>query len=147
MNPTGEPFGAPPPTVNARAALNIPGILIIVLGALGVLMSLKGLVTPVTADMDTLREMLTAQGQSPEAIAFAEKVLGMVKVLYVVGIIVYGVILFGGVQMRQLKMRPLAIASAFLVMAPCSWMCCLGLPVGIWALVTLFKAEVAQQFT
>ena len=57
------------------------------------------------------------------------------------------VVLFGGIQMLRAKSRGLAMFSSVLVMIPCASVCCvIGIPVGIWALVTLGKPEVKAAF-
>lgn len=58
------------------------------------------------------------------------------------------VVLAGGVQMIRAKSRGLAMFSSVLVMIPCvtSVCCLLGVPIGIWALVTLGKPEVKAAF-
>jgi len=56
--------------------------------------------------------------------------------------------IFGALQMRQLKNWGLSLASAILVLLPCAGCCCLlGLPVGIWAIITLTKPEVKSAFS
>jgi len=58
-----------------------------------------------------------------------------------------GVIVFGSMQMRQLQSFPLAMTASILYMIPfISPCCCVGIPIGIWALVTLNKAEVKSAF-
>lgn len=69
-------------------------------------------------------------------------------IMLVVGLVVAGVIVFGAMQMQQLKSYPLAMAASILSMIPfLSPCCCVGIPVGIWALVVLLKPEVKSAFT
>lgn len=56
-------------------------------------------------------------------------------------------VLYAALQMRQLKNWPLSMAGAIVALVPCFACCCLGLPVGIWALVVLNKPEVRAAFT
>ncbi len=57
------------------------------------------------------------------------------------------VIIYGAVQMMQAKKYKVARAAAILVIIPFTSCCCLvGIPVGIWALVTLGKPEVKAAF-
>jgi hypothetical protein len=56
---------------------------------------------------------------------------------------------FAGLKMRRAEMYGLAIAAAVVNMIPCyQTTCCalFGLPLGIWALVTLMNAEVKASF-
>ena len=57
------------------------------------------------------------------------------------------VILLGALKMMKLESYGFAMASAIIAMAPClSPCCCVGLPIGIWALVMLCNAEVKSSF-
>ena len=62
---------------------------------------------------------------------------------------VAGLTIFAGLKMRRAEMYNLALAAALLNMLPCyQTTCCalFGLPVGAWALYTLFNAEVKASF-
>jgi uncharacterized membrane protein YhaH (DUF805 family) len=68
-------------------------------------------------------------------------------VLAVVAIGVGAFVAYAGMQMRQLRNYTLSMIGAIVAMIPCiSPCCCLGLPVGIWALVVLFKPGVRDAF-
>lgn len=57
-------------------------------------------------------------------------------------------ILFAAIKMKKLESYGLAIAASILALIPCcSPCCCVGIPIGIWALVVLNKAEVKGYFT
>ncbi len=57
------------------------------------------------------------------------------------------VILLGGLKMLKLRNYGLCVAAAVIALVPClSPCCCLGLPIGIWALVVLLKPEVKSAF-
>jgi predicted Zn finger-like uncharacterized protein len=57
-------------------------------------------------------------------------------------------ILIGSVCMMKLKSRQFALATMVMHIIPCAGVCCLiGLPVGVWALVTLQRADVTEGFT
>lgn len=76
----------------------------------------------------------------------------LVKTVWVPGsaVVTLGglVITLGGVQGLRARGRGLVMTSSILAMIPCfSGLCCpLGLPIGIWALVTLGKPEVKAAF-
>lgn len=57
------------------------------------------------------------------------------------------VILYGAIKMKRLQSFGLAMAASILALVPCMTCCCLGLPVGIWALVILNKPEVKGAFS
>jgi hypothetical protein len=57
------------------------------------------------------------------------------------------VILVGGLKMKKLESHGLAVTASILALLPCTSGCCIiGLPVGIWALVVLFRPEVKSTF-
>ena len=56
--------------------------------------------------------------------------------------------LFAALRMRKLQSFGLCMTVSILAMIPClSPCCCVGLPIGIWALVVLNKPEVKPHFT
>lgn len=148
MTPSGAPqsFNPPPPSGDAAAldAVNVPSILLAVMGALGVLFALYGVVgggggiPPQLLDDPNIaqyRGVITAA-------------MGASRGLNVMALLLDGLLIFGALQMRQLKSYPLAMASAIVAMLPCAGCCCLvGLPVGIWALVTINKPEIKAAFS
>lgn len=152
MNPTGQPFGMPSPGAvppagpNAREALNVPGILFIVIGGIGVLLALYGVATSGMSEAQ-LAQAMSDPNFPPQAKEFLSKFAGSGKIINLLALPVYALVIFGGIQMRSLKMYPLAVATALVAMIPCQCACCLGLPVGIWALMVLFKPEIRAQFS
>jgi hypothetical protein len=65
----------------------------------------------------------------------------------VIGAIVGVVVLLGASKMQRLESYGLVYAACLLALVPCvSPCCCLGLPLGIWALVVLNKPEVKSYF-
>jgi hypothetical protein len=56
-------------------------------------------------------------------------------------------IAFGGVRMRQLNGYGWAVTGSILSAIPCTnSCCCVGTPIGLWALVTLFGSDVRLAF-
>jgi hypothetical protein len=73
---------------------------------------------------------------------------GMEIIADVVSIIVSVLILIGASKMKALVNRQYAIAASVLALWPCVSPCCfIGVPIGIWALIVLNRAEVKSQFT
>jgi hypothetical protein len=65
-----------------------------------------------------------------------------------VEILVAAFIIYAALKMRELQQWGLAVAASILAMLPCISPCCIiGLPVGIWSLVVLMRAEVKGAFT
>ena len=150
MNPTGQPFQPPfsePPPPGNRQDLNIPSILIIVMGSLGILFALFGLVRP--SDNEQLSSLMNDPNFPPAAKqAMSAMVGGGAKAMNAFALLLDGLMVYGAVQMRSYKMFPLAMTSAVLAMLPCAGCCCLlGLPLGIWTITILMRPEVRSQFT
>jgi hypothetical protein len=65
----------------------------------------------------------------------------------VIGILLSVLIFIGAMKMKKLESHGLAVAASIVAMIPCISPCCLlGLPIGIWAAVVLFKPEVKSAF-
>jgi hypothetical protein len=63
------------------------------------------------------------------------------------GLLGGGFIIFGAMKMRSLESWGLALAASIVSMVPyVSPCCCLGIPLGAWALVTLLNSEVKAAF-
>lgn len=153
MNPTGQPFhpqlgGAPPPAgPTAKDQLNLPGILFIVFGALGVLFGVYGLISS-GASNEQLDQLLRDPNLPPALKSFFTTMAGPgAKVTNLLGMLLSGLVAFGGVQMRQLKGYGLVVASCVVAMIPCGNCCCVTLPIAVWALTIITKPEVKAQFT
>lgn len=152
LSPTVTGAGPAPADTDGRArALSMisgPAIGLIVVAALGIagqvvsiLMKLLGMgMTGMNGFENT---------QNEEAAKLAQMLGGGVGiVISIIGIIVGIFILFGAVKMKKLENHGLAMTTSIIALLPClSPCCCLGLPIGIWALVILNKPEVKQYFT
>ena len=117
-----------------------PAIGLIVVAVIGFIMQAMSIV------MNLLGVGL-ASTQGPGA-QFQQMLSGVVGIIFaVIGMIVAGFILFGALKMKSLQSYGLAMAAAIIAMVPCiSPCCCIGLPVGIWALLVLMNAEVKAGF-
>ena len=72
---------------------------------------------------------------------------GMIIVLTAIGVAFSILVLFAGMKMMKLQSYGLSMAGSIVAMVPClSPCCCIGLPIGIWALIVLMKPEVKQAF-
>jgi len=142
MGPTG---GA-----NAREAVNVPSILLMVVGGLGVLGALWGLVAPTnTAQL----EQIFATNPDLEQYRDTIETLagGAGRAFNLIPLLLSGLVIFGGLKMRNLESRGLALAGAIAAMIPCLGPgCCICLPTGIaagiYALTVLNKPEVKAAF-
>lgn len=121
-------------------AMLVTGILCVILALVGLVGNLMGATFQpppgeVPPEMKPFFDML-AQMQGPMAI-----VSGLV------GLAISVLIIFAAQKLRNLESFALVVTAAILAMVPCtSPCCCIGLPVGIWVLVVLFKPEVKSAF-
>lgn len=142
-NPAFGGASAPSPAgSNAKDALNLPSVLLLVSGGLGVLMRLAGLVGGGGS-----RQMMGQFANDPRFAQLASLSSGPANIIgNLLGIALSAFVIFGALKMRNLQGHSLALGAAVVSIIPCSGCCCIGLPVGIWALVLLLKPEVKSQF-
>lgn len=155
-NPYGEPVpppvmhpgGAADPGAGARRVKG-PAIGVIVTGTIGLVMSLLSL--PLRGAMlrwyaDMLEGM--QQGEAAEQLrTMIDKPGPFDYIGIVVGVLVGALTIAGGVAMLRLRSWGFALTGAILAALPCmSGCCCIGLPIGIWALIVLLDKDVKTAF-
>ncbi len=65
----------------------------------------------------------------------------------ILGLLVAGFLVYAALEMKKLSQYGLAVAASVVAMVPCVSPCCIiGLPVGIWSLVTLTKPHIKEAF-
>ncbi|TNE84422.1 MAG: hypothetical protein EP330_29865 [Deltaproteobacteria bacterium] len=133
----------------AEEKVNMPGIALIVLGAVTILVSLGRLVLSLLSLIPQLIETLDYGTDALIAFLIGAGLSVVVQVINSgISIIVGGLVAFGGVKLRSLQSPALVYAGSVLAMIPCCSgpCCCLGLPIGIWAIVTMQDEEVKAAF-
>jgi hypothetical protein len=146
MNPN-PPMGGPPgPSGNAKDMVNIPSMLLIIVGAIGALFALYSTIMAFTGGNNAaMAQLANNPDMAKYAAAGSPVVNGLVGLLQVA---VSGLAVFGGLKMRNLQSFGLAMGGAIAAVIPCLGpCCCLGIPFGIWALIVLNKPEVKSSFT
>lgn len=136
-------YPASPLHAQAAARVQGPAIGLIITGALGIVGQLLNLV--VTAvNPQVFRALNNPNNPNfrfqamPPAASMAVNVLELL-----VGVL----IIYGAIRMKNLQSYTLAMTSAILAIVPClSPCCCIGLPIGIWALVVLLDNAVKPAF-
>ena len=135
--------------------VSLPAILLMVLGGLTILFALWGLVGSIgggsAAQMAQLNQVLSNPDLPPQ---FRETMTSYMNFATRSGpfmslfqIVLGGLMGFGGLKMKNLQSYPLAIAASIIAIVPCFNCCyCLGIPLGIWSLIVLNKAEVKTAF-
>lgn len=135
---------------NAKHQVNIPGILLILTGALGLVVGLFGIIQAAVGSNEVDPALLA--GMPPEQ---AELLLQIVQSAQSGGLVINFLVLatsafviFGARKMRKLESHGLAVAASVVALLPCVGpCCCVGLPVGIWSLIVLMKDEIKTAFS
>jgi hypothetical protein len=143
MSPGGSP-------AQAREAVSLPAILLMVTSALTFLYGLYGLVSPVNADqMAQLQQAMQDPNMAPMRGFFEFITSRGGRLTFSLPYLVINALVFlGALKMRGLQSYGLAMTSGILSLIPCCGPCvCVGIPLGIWALVVLRKPEVRAAFT
>jgi hypothetical protein len=140
MSPGGSP-------AQAREAVSIPAILLMVMSALTILYSLFSLVRPVdSAQMDQILnnpDLAQFRGFAEFMSSTGGRLMVTLPFL-----VLNALVFFGALKMKNLQSYGLAMTAAIVSIIPCCGPCyCLGIPVGIWALVVLRKPEVRASFS
>ena len=142
----------------AKERVRGPAIALLITGIISMLASLGGIVNILTIDKqladveaqwDNDPNMTDKQRKDmKQMLADAKPALKIgMPVAVVLGITTALITILGSIKMMNLSGSGLAKFGAILSMIPIfSGCCCLGLPFGIWALVTLSKPEVKAGF-
>jgi hypothetical protein len=157
MNPSGQPFGAPPPSAAPRnEQVSLAAILLMVAAGLALAYSLVSLVSSgaggdgswalnLVKDEALREKMREAMAKSSGG---GSRVAGMLWPLIMIAANAF--IIFAGTKMKNFEAYNLSMAAAVLATIPCCFngCCCItSMPVGIFALVLLMKPEVKASFT
>jgi len=131
-----------------QSKLNGPGIALMVTAAIGFLFQLKSILVPV--DTEQLIDIIESMNLDvdPDQISRIVEGMGAGNMLFVgLGLILTALVFYGGMKMRKMENWGLALAASIIALFPCtSPCCCLGLPLGIWALVVLLDSSVKDAF-
>jgi len=89
------------------------------------------------ADKDLMRDMMAKYEKAMEVI------LPLDVLILVLGGLLIG---YGAWNLLRLKSRGWSRAAAILAMIPCIGCCLLGLPIGLWAIITIQNSAVREAF-
>lgn len=123
--------------------LKLPAIGILVVGILGIVSALYSALDVVFGFSASMMESfgLSPEGQQMMA---AGSAYGLVSVVINVAGSVF--LIWAALQMLKLRRHTVAVVASVIAMIPCWGCCCLGLPIGIWALIVLLTPEVKASF-
>jgi hypothetical protein len=148
----------------ARTRVNLPGILLMLVGMINLLLSLYLVLNGVSiwanprAEADIQKALDNALQQNPNAFGGAPPTAEQLKTL-ILGVCLGGggtalllapVLIFAGLQMRQLRSYSVALMASILSAVPClscSGCFLFGQVAGIWALVVLIDPTVRMAFS
>ena len=138
--PASQPGSAP-----AAEQVKGPAIGLIVTGILNVLLSAVRVVAMATGFGLGAFNSAGRGGQMDKLILSVAGTTGIV--IGSIGIIIGGLIIYSGFKMQKLESYGLCMIATILALLPCTSPCCVvGIPVGIWGLIVLSKAEVKGAF-
>jgi hypothetical protein len=155
--PAGPPATITPPTplpaaagsgAGARQMVQGPGIGLVVLGLLGLCLCAVGVFSRLFGwGLGTVESV--GNPEIDRWIRLSEGGLGFATSLFQLAF--SAVVLAGGLRMISLKNYGLCVAAAVIAVIPCLLpacsCCCVGVAIGIWALVILNKPEVKDAFS
>lgn len=129
----------------AKRQLQGPAIGLLIVGILGILSSVTRIVFHLLGI--SLAGLLSNQMPQNNSM-IAQYLTGAVGVvLNIVGMAMSAFVIYGAIQMKNAKGHTLSLITSIIAMIPCfSPCCCIGLPIGIWAVVVLVKPEVKAGF-
>lgn len=142
----------------ARNAVGVPAILLAVYGGLSLLTSLLNLLSagagaPWNSSwFQSGYTSVNTQGMPPEMAQFFHSLMNLPKgVNYadsILSLVIAAGVLWGAIEMKRLGSRSLAITGAILALIPCigGCCCCIGIPLGIWALTLLTRPSIARHY-
>lgn len=146
----GTPMSPGGSSAQAREAVSLPAILLMVTSALTFLYGIVSLVTPTDPDqLAQVQKMMEDPNMAPMRGLFEfMTTMGGRLILTLPYLIINALVFFGALKMKGLQSYGLANTGAILALIPCCGPCvCVGIPLGIWALVVLRKPEVRASFT
>lgn len=136
----------------AASKVKLPAIALIILGVIGIFLSVAGFVAKPRM-MEIIIQAaenanMTIPPEQMESLR-AEKTKGIGPRDYLnlgLSLVLYGVVIAGAIKMMRLENWGLALTAGILSMLPCTCCCCIGIPIGVWAVIVLNQAEVKKSF-
>lgn len=128
----------------AESKVQGPAIGLIIIGILGILSAAASVIVSLSGS--ALQQLANTGNADLDRVLHMTSSVPMAIGSNLIGFAIYIAILLGALKMKKLNSYGFAMTSAILAMLPCSCACCIGLPIGIWALVVLGKPEVKSAF-
>lgn len=124
-----------------------PGIALAVFGVLCLLLNMLGAVFQLLGAMASIMAMLDSGAGTDVWINWFMST-GVYIVSMMFAVLWSVLIIFGGLRLRSARSPAMVYVAAILASFPCctSWCCCFGLPLGIWAIMTMQDDQVKAAF-
>jgi hypothetical protein len=148
------PPPGPPPLSGSDAEQKVagPAIALIVTAIIGILTQFFRLILSVfnvgmLSGLRNIQPPEGAEGFESFISLFTGAMIGLTIISVIIALIASVIMIIAGIRMKKLQSWGLAVTASILAMLPCLGpCCCIGLPIGIWALVVLMKPEVKTAF-
>jgi hypothetical protein len=161
-SPSAPPSLSPPPlgttvapelgALQARGEVSGPAIGLMVTAVLGIAygaLGILGQLIGVTFNNFSHYSQFNFPGQNEDVMRvfqMSSGILGVVFSVFKIGLGIF--VLYGALKMKDLQKHTLCILASIVALIPCiSPCCCVGIPIGIWALIVLNKPEVRDYFS
>jgi hypothetical protein len=140
----------PTPSSDARLRVRMPAVLLIITGGLGILFTVFGFLGELSGGpARSPAEEIMGNPALPDWLKTLTAISSTKSASYIMAFVTVAInafITFGGMKMKNLESRGLALAASIIAIVPCFSCFVVGIPVGIWCLVTLSKPEVKAAF-
>lgn len=143
----------------ARGRVALPAVVLILFGTVGLVFGVTCLIYSIrqpTVVADGVRDWIESQPPGPQKVEwqaeFKESEDGLriddpVDLgLYALAILLGLLMIAGGLAMRSLGSFGLALTGTIAGLIPVGGCCCCAMPVGLWALLVLTRADVKEAF-
>lgn len=128
---------------SAYKKVTYPSICLLINGIINGMFNLMIIISSIASLKETMNTRIADEAERLGYFAAAI----VIPVVAIINIMIAPIIIYGAVQMMNLKKYKLSKIASVLTIIPLTSSCCiLGIPVGIWGLVTLRKAEVKSSF-
>ena len=124
-----------------------PGTALAAFGGISIVLNLLGAIFQIVGAISVVGGLLSSDAGTDAWVQFFIQ-QGWLTVSSTIAFFVSFVILMAGLRLRQARSPGLVYAGSIFAMLPCcsSWCCCLGLPLGIWAIMTMQDDQVKAAF-
>jgi hypothetical protein len=129
---------------SAHSLVRAPAIALITVASIALVFGILGLLGDVVLIASGAIAELEARNEGPIS---KETTVAVRMIWGILLLVASSFVLFGAIAMKNLKRHGIAKAAAIVAMVPLVGPCCLlGIPFGVWALITLEKPAVRKAF-